>query len=215
MVAGPESWTAHMDDGGTTKPEPRPFRDVGQDSLTPERWQQIKTAFGLALECDIDGRNALLQEVCAGDELLKTQVQSLLAASESNGAATSEVFQAISPPSPRQLSSESEDSMLGRRIGSYRIERRIGFGGMASVYLAFRADEEFRKQVAIKLLRPDLNNAELLRRFRNERQTLAVLDHPNIVKLLDGGSTEEGLPYLVMDYVEGCPIDEYCDAHKL
>src|SRR5260370_8744055 len=86
---------------------------------------------------------------------------------------------------------------------------------MAAVYLASRADEQFQMHAAIKVLRPDLDRAELLRRFFNERQTLAALDHPHIVKLLDGGSTEEGLPYLVMDYVEGKPIDEYCDSHSL
>jgi len=86
---------------------------------------------------------------------------------------------------------------------------------MAAVYLAERADGEFRQQVAIKLIRPGLDSDEVLRRFRNERQTLAGLDHPNIVKLLDGGSTPEGLPYLAMDYVEGSPIDQYCDNRKL
>jgi serine/threonine protein kinase len=86
---------------------------------------------------------------------------------------------------------------------------------MAGVYLAVRADGEFRQQVAIKLVRAGLDSDEVLSRFRNERQTLAGLDHPNIVKLLDGGSNPEGTPYLVMDYVEGSPIDEYCDRHKL
>ena len=107
-----------MDDGGPNKLQPEPLRDEAQDSLTPERWQRIKNAFGLALECKIDGRSALLQEICAGDESLRTEVQSLLAAAESNGAATSEVFQAVSPPSPGQLSTETEDPMLGRRIGA-------------------------------------------------------------------------------------------------
>src|SRR5713226_1535356 len=205
-----------MDDGGANKPQPEPIRDGATNALTPERWQQIKNTFGLALECEPDRQSALLQEVCAGDESLRADVQSLLDAAEGNGAAPSEVFQAVSQRSSAQLPPrEADDPMLGRRIGAYRIERRIGYGGMASVYLASRADDEFRKRVAVKILRPDLDNAELLRRFRNERQTLAVLDHPNIVKLLDGGSTDEGLPYLVMDYVDGCPIDEYCDAHKL
>jgi serine/threonine protein kinase len=85
---------------------------------------------------------------------------------------------------------------------------------MAGVYLAVRADGEFRRQVAIKLVRPSADSQEVLKRFRQERQTLAGLDHPNIVKLLDGGSTPERVPYLVMDYVEGSPIDEYCDSHK-
>ena len=105
--------------------------------------------------------------------------------------------------------------MAGKRIGAYRILREIGRGGMAVVYLAERADEQFRKRVAIKMLQPGTNKDEILRRFRNERQALAALDHPSIVSLLDGGSTEEGLPYLIMEYVEGVRIDEYCDTHKL
>src|SRR5207237_7185367 len=86
---------------------------------------------------------------------------------------------------------------------------------MATVYLASRADDEFRKRVAIKLLAHGLIAEELVLRFRNERQTLAALEHPNIVRLLDGGTADDGLPYLVMDYVEGLPIDEYCDSRKL
>src|SRR3989475_9036648 len=105
--------------------------------------------------------------------------------------------------------------MRGRRLGPYRVLHEIGHGGMAVVYAALRADDEYRKRVAIKIVRPGFDSEEILRRFRNERQTLATLDHPNIVKLLDGGSTEDGLPYLVMDYVEGVPIDEYCDTHRL
>jgi serine/threonine protein kinase/tetratricopeptide (TPR) repeat protein len=120
---------------------------------------------------------------------------------------------------PEQLlataTSPEEDPMAGRQLGVYKLVRRVGQGGMAAVYLAVRADGEYRQQVAIKLIRPGLDSGEVLRRFRNDRQTLAGLDHPNIVKLLDGGSTPEGLPYLVMDYVEGSPIDQYCDNRKL
>src|SRR3989442_12076675 len=83
------------------------------------------------------------------------------------------------------------------------------------VYAAVRADDEYRKRVAIKVVLPGLDSADISRRFRNERQTLATLDHPNIVRLLDGGSTEQGLPYLVMEYVDGVPIDQYCDSHRL
>jgi serine/threonine protein kinase/tetratricopeptide (TPR) repeat protein len=183
-------------------------------SLTPLRWQKIKELFSLALDREPSQRKAFLNEVCQGDESLLAEVESLLASAESDGAATSEVFKAVSSPAEPPVS-DAEDPMLGRRIGAYSLDRRIGYGGMASVYLAARADDQYRKQVAVKLLRPELDNAELLKRFRNERQTLAALDHPNIVRLLDGGSTEEGLPYLVMDYVDGRPIDEYCDAHKL
>src|SRR5207244_2137916 len=111
--------------------------------------------------------------------------------------------------------SPPEAALAGRRLGPYQVIHRIGQGGMAAVYLAIRADDQYKKRVAIKLIPAGLDSEELLRRFRNERQTLAALDHPNIVKLLDGGATEDGLPYLVMDYVEGTPINEYCDAHRL
>jgi len=112
-------------------------------------------------------------------------------------------------------SANAEDPMVGRRVGAYEIVQRIGHGGMAVVYLAVRADDAYRKQVAIKLVPLELDSAEVLNRFRKERQMLAGLDHPNIVRLIDGGSTAEGVPYLVMDYVEGTPIDEYCDSHAL
>ncbi|PYV51975.1 MAG: hypothetical protein DMG98_25105, partial [Acidobacteria bacterium] len=185
-----------------------------QPSLTPERWQKIKELFSLALEREPSQRVTFLYEACGGDEALRAEVESLLASAESEEATTREVFKAVSSQ-PAASVGEAEDPMIGRRVGDYRIERRIGYGGMAAVYLASRDDEQFELRVAIKLLRPDLDRAELLRRFLNERQTLAALDHPNIVKLLDGGSTEEGLPFLVMDYVDGLPIDEYCDAHTL
>src|SRR3989475_10762047 len=106
-------------------------------------------------------------------------------------------------------------AMVGKQIGAYRIIRECGHGGMAVVYLAERADREYRKRVAVKMVKPGAGKDDILRRFRNERQTLAALDHPNIVKLLDGGSTEQGLPYLVMEYIEGTPIDQHCDSHRL
>lgn len=106
-------------------------------------------------------------------------------------------------------------SVVGRRIGPYRVIREIGHGGMGTVYLAVRADDQFQKRAAIKLVRRGMDTDDILQRFRNERQILANLDHPNIARLLDGGTTVEGLPYFVMDYVEGTPVDRYCDEHKL
>lgn len=105
--------------------------------------------------------------------------------------------------------------MLGRRFGPYEVTRELGSGGMGSVYLAERVDRQFHRQVAIKLLRPETTDRMSIERFRTERETLAALDHPNIVKLLDGGVTEEGFPYLVMDYVEGMPIHEYSTGRTL
>src|SRR3984885_3084833 len=107
------------------------------------------------------------------------------------------------------------ESLLLHYAGAYRIVCEIGRGGMAVVYLGERDDQNYRKRVAIKMVMPGTGTEQILQRFRNERQTLAALDHPNIVKLLDGGSTEDGSPYLVMEYVEGLPIDQYCDQKQL
>jgi serine/threonine protein kinase/tetratricopeptide (TPR) repeat protein len=107
-----------------------------------------------------------------------------------------------------------DEAPTERRIGAYRILRELGHGGMGTVYLAARADEQYQKRVAIKTIR-GLDSEEVLRHFRRERQILAALDNPNIARLFDGGSTEDGLPYFVMEYVEGQPIDAFCDEHRL
>jgi len=114
-------------------------------------------------------------------------------------------------PPPARLT----PSMEGQRFGAYQVIREIGRGGMGAVYLAARADDQFKKRVALKILRADVNAQEVLSRFRHERQILASFDHPNIAGLLDGGSTPAGEPYFVMDYVEGTAIDQYCDSHSL
>ena len=174
----------------------------------PEKWDQVKELFMLALERDPEERSVFLRQACGGDESLRTEIESLL--SSFDGATT---FLEDSPTADLFFAQSRE--MAGKRIGAYRIIRECGHGGMAVVYLAERADDEYRKQVAIKKVKPGTNTDEILRRFRTERQALAGLDHPNIVRLLDGGSTEKGLPYLIMDYVEGVRIDEYCNIHRL
>jgi serine/threonine protein kinase/TolB-like protein len=186
--------------------------DVGNSGLGREvagadledaavRWRQVKDLFGDALEQDPAERKAFLDQACNGDNALRTEVESLLAAAQD--------------PTDKAQPEPEPDRMPGRRLGAYQIVESIASGGMATVYLAHRADDQYRKRVAIKLMHPGLANDALCRRFRSERQTLAALDHPNIVKLLDGGSTEEGLPYLVMDHVDGQAIDDYCDQHQL
>ena len=107
------------------------------------------------------------------------------------------------------------EPMAGRRIGPYAVVREIGRGGMGAVYLAVRADDEYKKEVAIKVVKRGMDTDVVLRRFREERQILANLAHPSIASLLDGGTTEEGQPYLVMEYIDGQPIDRHCEAHKL
>jgi serine/threonine protein kinase/tetratricopeptide (TPR) repeat protein/TolB-like protein len=174
------------------------------------QWQRVKDLFSEALEHSPEQRIAFLKEACGKDEALGQEVESLLAAHQDtpNGRVADAISTAESTPA-------DTDHFSGRRIGPYQVVHRIGQGGMATVYLAVRADDQYRKQVALKIVPPGMDSRELLRRFRNERQTLAALDHPNIIKLLDGGTTEDSLPYLVMDYVEGTPLDEYCDNHKL
>jgi non-specific serine/threonine protein kinase/serine/threonine-protein kinase len=169
--------------------------------MKPEKWRRIQTVFEQALECDTDRRRSFVVEACGGDQELEGEVFSLL----DNPEATRGFLTPEEPP----------DTMKGRVIGHYRILRRLGDGGMGAVYLGERADNEFRKLVAIKTVRSDLVDRQVLRRFKNERQTLAALDHPNIVSLLDGGTTEDGVPFLVMDYVKGQPIDEYCRVARL
>lgn len=174
----------------------------------PEKWDQVKELFALALERGPEERSSFLRQACAGDDSLRTEVESLLASFD--GAST---FLEDSPTA--DLLSAQSRAIAGKRVGAYRIIREIGHGGMAMVYLGERDDQHYRKQVAIKMVKPGIDTEQVLHRFRNERQTLAALDHSNIVKLLDGGSSEDGSPYLVMEYVEGLPIDQYCDLNKL
>jgi serine/threonine protein kinase/tetratricopeptide (TPR) repeat protein len=174
----------------------------------PEEQNRLIEIFNSALERKPAERAEFLQQACGRDEKLRAEIESLLGRYDSaflENAAGSELF----------CNPISSDTMIGRQLGAYRIVQEIGHGGMAVVFLAERADQEYRKRVAVKMVKLGVDSREVLSRFRNERQTLAALDHPNIVKLLDGGSTEEGWPYLVMEYVEGTPIDEYCDGHQL
>src|SRR5688572_1588422 len=106
-------------------------------------------------------------------------------------------------------------SLVGQRLGAYELIREIGRGGMGTVYLARRADQEFEKEVAIKLLKRGTDTDEVLRRFRAERQILARLEHPNIARLLDAGTSDDGLPYFVMEYVVGETITDFCSANDL
>src|SRR5580658_9161381 len=172
------------------------------------KWEQVNEILALALERLPAERDSFVRQACSGDEELRAEVESLIAHS-------SDADSLLEDSPFAQFLSFQPDSKLGKKCGNYRIVRLIGHGGMALVYLGERDDRLFRKHVAIKMVLPRTNAEEIFRRFRNERQTLASLDHPNIVKLIDGGSTEEGLPYLVMDYVDGVPFDQYCDTHSL
>jgi len=179
--------------------------------LTPQRWAQIRQVFDGALERPAKDRAAYLRVLCARDEELRHEVESLLRSHEQ-----SDEFLETPAAQLSQIVSQEDISEYpqGYRLGPYEFDRRIGRGGMGAVWLATRYDKEYKKQVAIKMVKRGMNSQEILRRFRTERQVLANLDHPNIARLIDGGSTPDGLPYLVMEYVEGTPIDQYCDHWK-
>ncbi len=181
--------------------------------MKPERWQEIRAVLDKAIAVPTVERAAFLDASCAEDPELRAEVESLLRSHEDAGS----VFlkNPAADLSALTSSSKGPSSRVGRRIGVYQLIDRIGQGGMGEVYRAVRADGQYDKEVAIKFVRAGFDTEYLLERFRNERQVLASLDHPNIARLLDGGTTDEGFPYLVMELIEGTPIDRYCDQRKL
>jgi serine/threonine-protein kinase len=155
--------------------------------------------------------------LCAGEPALHSDVMSLLAHAARVGDFLEEpaLGKAFTLLPVGDDSVGQEDDMIGRTVGRFRLERRLGSGGMGVVYRAARSDGEFAQLVALKIVKRGMDTEEILQRFRRERQTLAALEHPNIARLVDGGATESGQPYLVMEFVEGEPIDAYCDHHQL
>jgi serine/threonine-protein kinase len=173
-----------------------------------KRWAAVKALFDAAVAMPVEERTAWLSGRCGHDTALRAEVESLLASHERPHRVFDATVAGIE---------EGDEPTLppGCRIGAYQIEQLVGCGGMGVVYRATRSDEAFEKQVAIKIVPRGNDTAEILRRFRSERQVLASLDHPNITALLDGGTTPEGLPYFVMEYVAGEPIDAYCGRRAL
>ena len=180
--------------------------------MTAERYQLLKSMFEQALGLNVCERAVFLDSACAQDPELREELERLLA---SEADETAQILDTPLSELAPDLEAPSETDMLGESVGPYRLERLIGQGGMGTVYEAWRDDGEFRHRVALKLIRRDATSALLVRRFRQERQILAGLSHPHIARLLDGGITGAGQPYFVMEYVEGLPIQEYCETHGL
>jgi serine/threonine-protein kinase len=169
---------------------------------TPEYIERLQDLFEQALERAPEDRDAFLRSSVPDDEGLRNEVHALLAAHHSgDGRLSSPV---VAP-----------DPWIGKKVGAYEITRLIGVGGMGAVYEGRRADEEFNKRVAIKFLHQQVSSADAVRRFKAERQILASLDHPGIAALIDGGVTDDGQPYFMMEYIDGQPLTEWCDEHRL
>ncbi|MBC7793595.1 MAG: protein kinase, partial [Clostridia bacterium] len=185
--------------------------------MTPERWRQVEEIFQAALDLGPQDRSRFVSEACAEDMGLKRDVENLLSQHESAGHLLEEPLYGDTELSALEAFAyeEDDDPLIGRRLGAYRIEREVGRGGMGAVYEAVRVDNEFVLRVAIKLVKRGMDTDFVLRRFRKERQILAALDHPHIARLLDGGTTADGLPYFVMEYIEGQPLYRYCDNNHL
>jgi serine/threonine protein kinase/TolB-like protein len=194
--------------------DPPAHRRLGAPS--PERWRRIEELLDAALELPPDERAPLLERACGDDLALREAVQRLLRAHERTGDFLESPAADYAAPFLPDLSTLGSPLVAGARVGPYRVVREIGRGGMGAVYLAERDDGEYRKQVALKVVAGVWAlDEELLGRFRDERQILASLEHPGIARLIDGGVTDSGLPYFIMEYVEGVPIDRYCDDHEL
>ena len=172
--------------------------------MNPERWLQIKQVANACLDVEPNQREARLGELCGSDVSLLDEVKSLLASHADLGDF---LETAAADPEPDEL-------LTGQQIGSYQIREAVAEGGMGTVYRAVRASD-FQKQVAIKVIKRGMDTNFMLRRFRQERQILAGLDHPHVARLLDGGATADGRPYLVMEYIEGRAITDYCEEEGL
>jgi Tol biopolymer transport system component len=173
--------------------------------MSPERWRRIKEILDVSLRLEPSEREDYLARTCQSDRELRDEVESLIEAHEAAG----DLFET---PAAAPV---SRDPLLGARLGSYQIDELIGSGGMGSVYRAFRADDVFHKEVAIKIVHRGFDLERVVRQFHRERRITASLDHPNIASLIDGGATPDGLPYFVMEFIHGQPIDLYCEGRGL
>ncbi len=186
-------------------------------TISPERWQRLASILDDALDLPPERRDAFLDTACPDDPDLRAEIEALIEADEEAGGFLDDSAAGFAQTLLEDLErvTAGPQPEYGEPVGPYRIVEALGQGGMGTVYLAERADGQFEQRVALKLIRPGMDRREILRRFLQERQILARLQHPNIARLLDGGMTDEGQPYFAMEFVEGQPITMYCDAHQL
>ncbi len=202
-----------------TEPDPFAREQPLTDSVAPEvipeeaeRWQRLQRIFGEAVDLPREQQNEFSAIACGGDESMLREVLTLLQCDSepTNGPLTNALDAAIDA-----TSTDRRQALIGTVVGSYRLVSVLGHGGAGSVYLAERSDRQYSAQVAVKIVESAALHPDMSMRFRAERQILASLNHPNIARLVDAGETEKGLPYLVMEYVHGSPVDRYCDGRQL
>ncbi len=200
--------------------------------MTAEHWQRVEAIVQSALDIESGAeRIRFISDACAGDEELRREVERLMIAADDadsfiespawtgsgllDSVAKKEIRDSLDEQIENDGSFDETDNFIGRRIGVFELKKELGRGGMGAVFLAERADGEFRQKAAVKLIKRGMDTDFIVKRFRHERQILAALNHPNIARLIDGGTTADGLPYFVMEYVEGEPLYCFCDERKL
>jgi tRNA A-37 threonylcarbamoyl transferase component Bud32/tetratricopeptide (TPR) repeat protein len=179
--------------------------------LPGDQWEQVEKLFLAAADLPEDKRGDFLDSSCGEDARLRMEILSLLQFDTGEEPLVLDALHA----GAASLVGDDDDPTAGRMLGPYRIECEIGRGGMAVVYLASRADGEYQKRVAIKLIKRGMDTDTVVKHLRLERRILAALEHPSIARLLDGGTTSDGRPWIVMEYVEGLAINRYCSEHEL
>jgi serine/threonine-protein kinase len=188
-------------------------------NIDPKRWQRIESLLDEALDLDVSEREAHVRKKADGDEELIGQVLQMLQASERADTFLDNTNRSDLEEVLARMSSAVEEDSDGEpdleRAGPYRLVRKLGRGGMGQVFLGVRDDEAYKRYVAVKVIRRGMDTEDILNRFRVERRILASLNHPGIAQLLDGGATDDGVSYFVMEYVDGDPITKYCDENRL
>src|SRR5262245_20222617 len=180
--------------------------------MTPNAAPDVKSLFGRALELEGADRAAFLDEACAGAPAVRAEVEDLLALHVRAGAFMRRPAAAVAAEITGAYEPLTEGP--GTRVGPYKLLEQIGEGGMGAVYMA-EQEEPVRRKVALKIIKPGMDSKQVVARFEAERQALAMMDHANIARVFDAGTTDSGRPYFVMELVHGVPITEYCDANKL
>ena len=179
--------------------------------MEADNWKEVSEILSDCLEIETSERQKYLNELNISSEI-RDEVKSLLAFETE----AEDLMHLSAVEFSKDFFDEDEKNVLiGQNFGVYKVVGELGYGGMGAVYLAERSDGKFNQKVALKLLKREMNTAALRRRFQQEREILASLEHPNIARLLDAGTTDDKIPYIAMEYVEGLPIDDFCNKHNL